>query len=77
MALGNIMVICRIRPLTSRELLTSDASSNVAIEPVSMSELGVYDSRNRAWKSVSADRVLGCDMAQADVFAEVRIHVCL
>ncbi|KAG5184675.1 hypothetical protein JKP88DRAFT_244672 [Tribonema minus] len=65
---GNIAVLCRIRPPSAKELA---ASAAVAVEPLSISEVGLFDKRTREWRGIPLDKVLGGEMGQQDVFAEV------
>ncbi|CAM9662521.1 unnamed protein product [Chrysoparadoxa australica] len=65
---GNIEVVCRVRPPTAAEL---EANAATAVEVLGEGELGLLDRRTNQWRSFTLDRVLGPEMGQQDIFAEV------
>lgn len=65
---GNIQVCCRIRPMTSSEIRTG---TKRVVEPLSESEVGVFDERTKNWKSFTFDKVWGPDSHQLGVFQDV------
>lgn len=65
---GNIQVCCRIRPLTNGEI---KRGMKRAVEPLSESEVGVFDQRTKNWKSFSFDKVWAPDSHQLGVFQDV------
>ncbi len=65
---GNIQVCCRIRPLTNGEIKNG---TKRVVEPLSESEVGVFDERTKNWKSFSFDKVWGPDSHQLGVFQDV------
>jgi len=65
---GNIQVCCRIRPLSVAE---SKKSIEIAVEPLSETEVGCLDVKTNMWKSYVFDKVWGPDQDQQDVFLDV------
>lgn len=65
---GNIQVCCRIRPLTNGEI---KRGTKRAVEPLSESEVGVFDDRTKNWKSFQFDKVWGPGSHQLGVFQDV------
>ena len=65
---GNIQVCCRIRPLSAVE---SRNNIEVAVEPLSETEVGCFDGKTKTWKSFVFDKVWGPDQDQQDVFLDV------
>jgi len=65
---GNIQVCCRIRPLSAVE---SRNNIEVAVEPLSETEVGCFDGKMKTWKSFVFDKVWGPDQDQQDVFLDV------
>jgi hypothetical protein len=65
---GNIQVCCRIRPLSATE---NRKNIEIAVEPLSETEVGCLDSKTNTWKSYVFDKVWGPDQDQQDVFLDV------
>jgi len=65
---GNIQVCCRVRPLTNGEI---KRGTKRVVEPLSDSEVGVFDKRTKNWKSFAFDKVWGPDSHQLGVFQDV------
>jgi kinesin family protein C2/C3 len=65
---GNIQVCCRIRPMTGNEIKNG---TKRVVEPLSESEVGVFDDRTKNWKSFTFDKVWGPDSHQLGVFQDV------
>ena len=65
---GNIQVCCRIRPMTNGEI---KRATKRVVEPLSDSEVGVFDDRTKNWKSYAFDKVWGPDSHQLGVFQDV------
>ncbi len=65
---GNIQVCCRIRPLTNGEI---KKGIKRVVEPLSESEVGVFNSRTNNWKSFAFDKVWGPDSHQLGIFQDV------
>jgi len=65
---GNIQVCCRIRPMTNREI---KSGTKRVVEPLTESEVGVFDERTNNWKSFSFDKIWGPDSHQLGVFQDV------
>ena len=65
---GNIQVCCRIRPMTNGEI---KRATRRVVEPLSDSEVGVFDDRTKSWKSFAFDKVWGPDSHQLGVFQDV------
>lgn len=65
---GNIQVCCRVRPLTNGEI---KRGTKRVVEPLSESEVGVFDDRTKTWKSFAFDKVWGPDSHQLGVFQDV------
>lgn len=65
---GNIQVCCRIRPMTNGEI---KSGTKRVVEPLTESEVGVFDERTNSWKSFSFDKIWGPDSHQLGVFQDV------
>lgn len=65
---GNIQVCCRIRPMTNGEI---KRNTKRVVEPLSDSEVGVFDERTKSWKSYAYDKVWGPDSHQLGIFQDV------
>jgi hypothetical protein len=65
---GNIEVCCRIRPMS---VAKSKKSIEIAVEPLSETEVGCLDVKTNMWKSYVFDKVWGPDQGQQDVFLDV------
>ena len=65
---GNIQVCCRIRPMTNGEI---KSGTKRIVEPLTESEVGVFDERTNSWKSFSFDKIWGPDSHQLGVFQDV------
>jgi len=65
---GNIQVCCRIRPMTNGEI---KRATKRVVEPLSETDVGVFDNRTKSWKSYSFDKVWGPDQHQLGVFQDV------
>ena len=65
---GNIQVCCRIRPMTNGEI---KRATKRVVEPLSDSEVGVFDNRTKNWKSYAFDKVWGPDSHQLGIFQDV------
>ncbi len=65
---GNIQVCCRIRPMTNGEI---KRATKRVVEPLTDSEVGVFDDRTKNWKSYAFDKVWGPDSHQLGIFQDV------
>ncbi len=65
---GNIQVCCRVRPMTNGEI---KRGTKRVVEPLSDSEVGVFDDRTKTWKSFAFDKVWGSDSHQLGIFQDV------
>ena len=65
---GNIQVCCRIRPMTNGEI---KRATKRVVEPLTDSEVGVFDDRTKTWKSFAFDKVWGPDSHQLGIFQDV------
>jgi kinesin family protein C2/C3 len=65
---GNIQVCCRVRPMTNGEI---KRATKRVVEPLSDSEVGVFDNRTKSWKSFAFDKVWGPDSHQLGIFQDV------
>lgn len=65
---GNIQVCCRIRPMTNGEI---KRATKRVVEPLTDSEVGVFDDRTKSWKSFAFDKVWGPDSHQLGIFQDV------
>eukprot|EP00542_Grammatophora_oceanica_P001815 CAMPEP_0194062682 /NCGR_PEP_ID=MMETSP0009_2-20130614/78209_1 /TAXON_ID=210454 /ORGANISM="Grammatophora oceanica, Strain CCMP 410" /LENGTH=1363 /DNA_ID=CAMNT_0038714507 /DNA_START=39 /DNA_END=4130 /DNA_ORIENTATION=- len=65
---GNIQVCCRVRPMSVTEIQEGNKS---AIEALSETELGAFDSRTHKWKPFAFDKVWSPDQSQQSIFQDV------